>query len=127
MTQRTCTVTTSTILQQQFRDEAEEEKVENVRVVNLKPKTKKQVKWTEDTIDNEHMNKLKSNVCCIYHKPKDAEDKSSSSCSSDDFSGNELERGREQRARHKAKCSKIKKAKEHKCNGDHDHDHHHHH
>ncbi len=66
MTQRTCTVTTSTILQQpQFRDEAEEEKVENVRVINLKPKVKKQVKWTEDTIDNEHMDKLKSNGIII--------------------------------------------------------------
>ena len=67
MSQRTCTVTTSTILQQQqFRDGAEEEKVENVRVLNLKPKTKKQVKWAEDTIDNEHMNKLKSNGISQY-------------------------------------------------------------
>lgn len=60
--QRTCTVTTKTLLQQpQFKDETEEQKTENVRVVNLKPKQKKIVKWTEDTIDNEHMNKLKSN------------------------------------------------------------------
>ncbi|GMM52504.1 hypothetical protein DASB73_034670 [Starmerella bacillaris] len=26
-----------------------------------------QVTWTEDTIDNEHMNKQKSKICCIFH------------------------------------------------------------
>jgi len=60
--QRTFTVTTRTLFQQpQFKDEIEEEKTENIRVINLKPKQKKNVKWTEDTIDNENMNKLKSN------------------------------------------------------------------
>jgi len=60
--QRTCVVTTRSLIQQpQFKDEVEEQKINNIRVVNLKPKQKKSVKWTEDTIDNEHMNKLKSN------------------------------------------------------------------
>jgi protein phosphatase 1 regulatory subunit 11 len=27
------------------------------------------VRWTEGTIDNEHMNKKKSKCCCIYTKP----------------------------------------------------------
>lgn len=43
-----------------------------------KPITKKVVKWTENTIDNEHMNKRKSNCCCIYKKPKVNFDDSSS-------------------------------------------------
>ncbi|XP_054284953.1 E3 ubiquitin-protein ligase PPP1R11 [Macrosteles quadrilineatus] len=35
-----------------------------------KPKSKKQVKWGEDTVDNEHLNKKKSKCCCIYNKPR---------------------------------------------------------
>ena len=39
-------------------------------VVLKKPKPKG-VKWDESTaIDNEHMGKKSSKVCCIYHKPK---------------------------------------------------------
>ncbi len=30
-------------------------------------KRKKRVTWTEDTVDNEHMNKKSSKVCCIFH------------------------------------------------------------
>ena len=29
---------------------------------------KKKVTWHESVIDNEHMNKRKSNKCCIFHK-----------------------------------------------------------
>lgn len=28
---------------------------------------KKRVSFTEDTVDNEHMNKKKSKKCCIFH------------------------------------------------------------
>ncbi len=28
------------------------------------------VRWTEETIDNEHMNKKSSKRCCIFHKVK---------------------------------------------------------
>lgn len=31
------------------------------------------VRWTEETIDNEFMNKKKSKCCCIYTKPHDPE------------------------------------------------------
>jgi len=34
-----------------------------------KPKPSRRVQWTEETIDNEHMNKKKSKCCCIYKKP----------------------------------------------------------
>ncbi|KAJ1964588.1 Type 1 phosphatases regulator ypi1 [Dipsacomyces acuminosporus] len=56
-----------------------------------------QVRWTEDTVDNEHMNKKKSKVCCIFRKQRmfgesDSEsDSDCSSCSGDD-SPNEYER-----------------------------------
>ena len=29
---------------------------------------KKKVTWHKSVIDNEHMNKRKSNKCCIFHK-----------------------------------------------------------
>ena len=44
----------------------------------------KKVKFTEGTIDNEHLNRKKSKCCCIYEKPKIFGDPSSSSSSDDD-------------------------------------------
>ena len=31
---------------------------------------KKQVSWTQETVDNEHLGKKKSKCCCVYVKPK---------------------------------------------------------
>lgn len=59
--ERNYTTSTTVLHEQRFKDEVEEEKAPNIQVIKLKPKVKKVVKWTEDTIDNEHMNKLKSN------------------------------------------------------------------
>ena len=51
-------------------------------------KLPKRVTWSEDTIDNEHMGKKKSNICCIYHKPKlSPDDPDTSSCDSCDEKG----------------------------------------
>ncbi|KAH3798056.1 E3 ubiquitin-protein ligase PPP1R11-like [Dreissena polymorpha] len=42
-----------------------------VQVLKLKnPKNDKKVKWTNETVDNEHLNKKKSKCCCIYEKPR---------------------------------------------------------
>lgn len=52
-----------------------------------KPKPeKKGVKWTSETVDNEHLNKKKSKKCCIYKKPKrfDESDTESSEGSHDE-------------------------------------------
>mmetsp|Transcript_5216 Transcript_5216/g.6390 ORF Transcript_5216/g.6390 Transcript_5216/m.6390 type:complete len:114 (-) Transcript_5216:1128-1469(-) len=64
----------------------EQPATEEVKVVQMQLKPKQNVQWTEDTIDNEFMNKKKSKICCIYEKPKTHPDdtSSSSSCSSDD-------------------------------------------
>ena len=37
-----------------------------------KPKklARKQVSWTQETVDNEHMGRKKSKCCCVYVKPK---------------------------------------------------------
>lgn len=47
------------------------------------------VRWAEDVVDNEHLNKKSSKVCCIYHKPK--EDGESSGSDSDSSSSDEGE------------------------------------
>jgi protein phosphatase 1 regulatory subunit 11 len=59
---------------QQQQDAEEEENGESSR---------RQVRWTEDVVDNEHMNKKKSKICCIYRRPKDFGESSSESSDSD--------------------------------------------
>ncbi|KAJ2868789.1 Type 1 phosphatases regulator ypi1 [Coemansia erecta] len=58
-----------------------------------------QVRWTDDTVDNEDMNKKKSKVCCIFRKERqfgesDSDETDSSCCSGHDSddSPNEYER-----------------------------------
>lgn len=67
------------------------EKKEDVKQTDkyhLTLKLPKKVTWAEDVIDNEHMNKKKSNICCIYHRPKlSPDDPDTSSCSSCDEKG----------------------------------------
>lgn len=56
-------------------------------VLRLRPRKKKGVKWTEETVDNEGLGRKSSKKCCIFHKQKvwgdwSDEDKSSD-CESD--------------------------------------------
>ena len=54
---------------------------ENKEVIN-----KKKVTWHESVIDNEHMNKRKSNKCCIFHKNQECYSSSEEDTSdSDDY------------------------------------------
>lgn len=67
--------------------------------------------WTDDVVDNEHMNKKKSKICCIFHPQREfgecsSDSDSGLSDSSSDESGDE--RGRP-------------------CNHNHDHDEEHNH
>eukprot|EP00930_Biecheleria_cincta_P080979 TRINITY_DN6952_c0_g1_i1.p1 TRINITY_DN6952_c0_g1~~TRINITY_DN6952_c0_g1_i1.p1 ORF type:complete len:122 (-),score=19.04 TRINITY_DN6952_c0_g1_i1:45-386(-) len=50
----------------------------------LQPRPQHNVTWTEDTVDNEHMNRKKSKKCCIYSKPRAFGESSSESEGSDD-------------------------------------------
>mmetsp|Transcript_66043 Transcript_66043/g.137948 ORF Transcript_66043/g.137948 Transcript_66043/m.137948 type:complete len:138 (-) Transcript_66043:161-574(-) len=50
----------------------------------LQPRPQHHVTWTDDTVDNEHLNRRKSKKCCIYKKPRDFGESSSSSSSEDD-------------------------------------------
>mmetsp|Transcript_5330 Transcript_5330/g.8249 ORF Transcript_5330/g.8249 Transcript_5330/m.8249 type:complete len:92 (-) Transcript_5330:445-720(-) len=31
---------------------------------------RKGVRWADDTVDNEHLGKKSSKICCVYHKPR---------------------------------------------------------
>lgn len=97
-----------------------------------------QVRWTEDVIDNEHMNKKKSKVCCIFHKQRvfgesSSESSSSSSSESDsDFGGFGSDADGDSVPKRTAPVAKKKKkVHEHKegsddekcCDHNHDHSH----
>ena len=57
-------------------------------VTYLALKLPKKVTWSEDTVNNEHMGHKKSNICCIYHRPKlSPDDSDTSSCDSCDEKG----------------------------------------
>jgi len=56
------------------------------QIMRLRLKKKKRnLKWSEEVVDNEGLGKKKSNKCCIYHKSRAfGESSSEESCSSDD-------------------------------------------
>jgi len=43
------------------------------------PRSRPQVAWTEDVVDNEGAGRKKSKICCIYHKPRAFDESSSES------------------------------------------------
>lgn len=64
-----------------------------LRLVGDDSRQGRHVQWTEETVDNEHMNLKKSKICCIFHPKKEFDESSdesdyssssSSSSSSDD-------------------------------------------
>ncbi|KAB0797461.1 hypothetical protein PPYR_08455 [Photinus pyralis] len=64
--------------------DAQDSNIPTLHLKLKKPKNDKKVQWTNETVDNEDMNKKKSSCCCIYTKPKTIEDESSSSDDSED-------------------------------------------
>ncbi|CAB11073.1 Type 1 phosphatases regulator ypi1 [Schizosaccharomyces pombe] len=57
---------------------------ESENVLHLQPEPVRRVRWTVSTVDNEHMNKKKSKVCCIFHKQRKFDESSSDSDSDSD-------------------------------------------
>jgi hypothetical protein len=53
-------------------DTESEDEEPNEKGEKSKPKKldRKQVSWTQETVDNEHLGKKKSKCCCVYVKPK---------------------------------------------------------
>ncbi|CAN9257668.1 unnamed protein product [Alternaria alternata] len=60
--------------------------------LRAEPSQRRHIQWAEDVVDNEGMGKKSSKVCCIYHKPRAADESSdddSSDSSSDSDSDSE--------------------------------------
>uniref|UniRef100_A0A1I8AJG6 E3 ubiquitin-protein ligase PPP1R11 n=1 Tax=Steinernema glaseri TaxID=37863 RepID=A0A1I8AJG6_9BILA len=68
----TQTVTTTEDPPQESEQPTQPQYVLRLRNVEERPR----VTWTADTVDNEHMGRLKSNCCCIYVKPRKWDDPS---------------------------------------------------
>lgn len=66
----------------------------HLRPSKRKLKKKPLVRWTEDTVDNEHMNKKKTKICCIFHPQRQFDDGSScDSCGSSSDSSSDSSDG----------------------------------
>ncbi|KAL5504351.1 YPI1 [Sanghuangporus vaninii] len=79
-----------TIVLRDSQPREEEEEEGTVGVLRLRatsrPRTQgrpPRVTWTEDVVDNEHMGKKKTKICCIFHKQKRYDESSSSDSDSD--------------------------------------------
>ncbi|KAF9323753.1 Type 1 phosphatases regulator ypi1 [Linnemannia elongata] len=73
----------------------EDDQVHGVLSLTGEPGTERRVQWDDDVIDNEHLNKKKSKICCIFKKQKEFGESSdeSSSESDSDSSGSESDGG----------------------------------
>ena len=81
--------TTITVNEQLKTIKKEENNENNIQTITLSLKPKKNVTWQEDTVDNEHMGKRKSKICCIFKRPRLNPDDTSTdeSCDSCDEKG----------------------------------------
>ncbi|KAG0337734.1 Type 1 phosphatases regulator ypi1 [Podila humilis] len=73
----------------------EEEVDPTVGVLNLtgEPSTGRRVQWDEEVVDNEHLGKKKSKICCIFKKQKEFGESSDESSSSESDSDSESDGG----------------------------------
>ncbi|KAI7868496.1 phosphatase inhibitor-domain-containing protein [Spinellus fusiger] len=71
------------------------------------------IQWDESVVDNEHMNKKKSKICCIYHRPhaigESSESESSDSDSNSDSSNDDRARPSHSHHHHHSHHDKKKK------------------
>ncbi|KAI9262687.1 phosphatase inhibitor-domain-containing protein [Sporodiniella umbellata] len=105
---RTLTVN-ETHEEQPEEDSSEGEQVGVLRLVgDMSARPPRSIRWDDSVIDNEHMNKKKTKICCIYHKPHvvgESDSDSSSDSSSDSDSDDDG------RARHSSNCNHNHKKK----------------
>lgn len=94
---------------------------------NTGTKTNRRVSWTQDTVDNEFMNKKKSKCCCQYRKPKmwdessdedDNADHDCEHCKGHKKSDYNHKRDKENTHRHRS----VDETSSHCHDHDHDHD-----
>ncbi|EKM79028.1 hypothetical protein AGABI1DRAFT_114534 [Agaricus bisporus var. burnettii JB137-S8] len=84
---RTITITADPTKEEGQSDSAPEQNggEASARVLRLRgaKRAGPRVAWDDDVVDNEHMGKKKSKICCIYHKPRQFDESSSEDESSD--------------------------------------------
>ncbi|KAF9989030.1 Type 1 phosphatases regulator ypi1 [Mortierella antarctica] len=74
-------------------DPGAEDRVHGVLELSGEPSEGRRVQWDDDVVDNEHMNKKKSKICCIFKKQKEFGESSDESSSESDSSGSESDGG----------------------------------
>ncbi|KAI7877783.1 hypothetical protein K492DRAFT_197402 [Lichtheimia hyalospora FSU 10163] len=80
--------------QEEYADESNDSGEDDVGILRLRgdmsARRPRAIQWDESVVDNEHMNKKKSKICCIYHRPRavgeSSDEESSSDSSSSDSS-----------------------------------------
>ncbi|KAG0225270.1 Type 1 phosphatases regulator ypi1 [Actinomortierella wolfii] len=115
-------------------DEQDDDERHVVGVLHVEGATRPQrrIQWSEEVVDNEHLGRKKSKICCIFKKTREfgeSSDESSSDSSSDDSSSDESDSGGPNLDRGPSRPAR----KSHDHGHDHDHNegdecgHHHHH
>ncbi|KAF8929004.1 Type 1 phosphatases regulator ypi1 [Dissophora ornata] len=114
--------------------QTEEDDVEGnheVGVLELTGETSagRRVQWDDDVVDNEHMGKKKSKICCIFKKQKEFGESSDESSSDSDSgsSGSESDGGPVSSSAGKGKGKNSKDSDRSCDHSDPNHQHHHHH
>ncbi|KAG0222986.1 phosphatase inhibitor-domain-containing protein [Mortierella sp. GBAus27b] len=108
--------------------EAEEEDADDVHgVLELTGEANtRRVQWDDNVVDNEHMGKKKSKICCIFKRQKEfGESSDESSSDSDSSSGSESDGGPV--SSNSGKGKKASKENDGPCDHSDPNHHHHHH
>jgi len=61
-------------------------------MLRLRAETPQSVDWSQDVVDNEHLNRKKSKRCCIYHKPRPFDESGTESSSGAESEEDEFEK-----------------------------------
>lgn len=73
--QRTLTAPTQTlVVTQTVQEQVTAPAQARQEAVTLVLRPRKQVSWRDGTVDNEHMQKKSSKICCVFHKKESLED-----------------------------------------------------
>ncbi|KAI8970596.1 phosphatase inhibitor-domain-containing protein [Pilobolus umbonatus] len=96
-----------TVIVEDIETESETESDSTIGVLRLRgdmsARRPRVIQWDENVVDNEHMNKKKTKICCIYHKPHVVGESSDESSSSSDSQTSDSEDERKQRCKGKKK------------------------
>lgn len=70
MASRSSRAAASATVQEASEPDAKEPEVVPLVLRRVENPPRRHVEWSGDTVDNEHLDKKSSKICCVYHKPK---------------------------------------------------------